>query len=74
MNRYHINLYWSDDDDCWVANVPDLEPCSAFGDSPQEALSEVQVAIELWLETVLAHGWEIPEPRYRPAPRLPVTR
>jgi predicted RNase H-like HicB family nuclease len=71
MNRYHINVFWSDEDDCWVANVPDLEPCSAFGDTAQEALAEVEIAMELWLETARAHGLAIPEPSYKPV-REPV--
>lgn len=65
--RYHINLFWSQRDECWVADVPDLKPCSAFGDTPEEALAEAQVAMEGWIETALAHGMPIPEPRYRPA-------
>ena len=67
MNRYHINLFWSDDDACWVADVPDLKSCSAFGDTPAEALSEVQKAIDAWLEVAREDHLTIPEPRYRPA-------
>ena len=73
MNRYHINVFWSDEDDCWVADVPDLQSCCAFGDTQEEALAEVKVAMEGWLETARAHGLEIPEARYRPAP-APVIR
>ncbi len=68
MNRYHINLFWSDEDECWVADVPDLVTCSAFGDTPEEALREIQIAMEGWLETAREVGLPIPEPRYRPAP------
>jgi predicted RNase H-like HicB family nuclease len=67
MNRYHINLFWSDVDECWVADVPDLKSCSAFGDTPAEALSEVQKAIDAWLEVAREDHLPIPEPRYRPA-------
>jgi predicted RNase H-like HicB family nuclease len=67
MNRYHINLFWSDDDACWVADVPDLKSCSAFGDTPAEALSEAQKAIDAWLEVAREDRLPIPEPRYRPA-------
>ena len=49
MNRYHINLFWSEPDACWVADVPDLKSCSAFGDTPAEALAEVEEAIAAWL-------------------------
>ena len=37
MKDYHVNLFWSDEDDCYVADVPDLFACSAFGDTPEEA-------------------------------------
>jgi predicted RNase H-like HicB family nuclease len=66
-HRYNINLFWSDEDAAWVADVPDLYPCSAFGSSPEEAVAEAQVVIALWLESAAAHGDPIPEPRYRPA-------
>ncbi|MFN3945659.1 MAG: type II toxin-antitoxin system HicB family antitoxin [Allosphingosinicella sp.] len=65
--HYHINLFWSDEDDCWIGDVPDLKGCSAHGETPAEAAGEAQVAVELWLETARAAGLPIPEPRYRPA-------
>ena len=64
--HYHINLFWSDEDDCWIADVPDLKYCSAHGDTPNEAIASVQDAIEGWLETAKEHGMAVPEPRYRP--------
>ena len=67
MNRYHINLFWSEPDGCWVADVPDLKSCSAFGDTPAEALAEVEEAIAAWLGAALESNLPIPEPRYRPA-------
>lgn len=67
MNRYHINLFWSDADSCWVADVPDLRSCSAFGDTPAEALAEVQKAMDAWLDVAREDGLPVPEPRYRPA-------
>ncbi len=66
-HHYHINVFWSADDDCWIADVPDLRPCSAHGETPSEALAEAEVAIELWLETARECKLAIPEPRYRPA-------
>ena len=66
LPRYHIDLFWYDPDDCWIANVPDLRTCSAHGDTPAEALSEVQIAMEGWLEVARESGFAIPEPRYRP--------
>ena len=65
--HYHINVFWSDEDGCWIADVPDLKYCSAHGDTPAEAIASIQDAIEGWLETARAHGMPIPEPRYRPA-------
>ncbi|MBV9840129.1 MAG: type II toxin-antitoxin system HicB family antitoxin [Sphingomonadaceae bacterium] len=65
--HYHINVFWSADDECWIADVPDLRPCSAHGDTPAEAVAEAQIAIELWLEVAYDKGFPIPEPRYRPA-------
>jgi predicted RNase H-like HicB family nuclease len=66
QNRYHINLFWSDEDACWIADVPDLKFCSAHGDAPEEALAEVMVAMQAWLESARKHGDPIPEPRYQP--------
>ena len=65
--HYHINVFWSDEDGCWIADVPDLKYCSAHGDTPAEATAHVQDAIEGWLETAREHDMPIPEPRYRPA-------
>lgn len=66
MTKYHINLFWSEADDAWVADVPDLESCSAFGDSPGEALAEIERAMEAWLAVARQDGLPIPEPRYQP--------
>ncbi len=65
--RYHINLFWSDEDDCWIADVPDLKYCSAHGDTPSEAIVSIQDAMEGWLETAAELNMPIPEPHYRPA-------
>ena len=65
--HYHINVYWSDEDDCWIADVPDLRPCSAHGSTPQEAMTHIQDAIAGWLEVARDRGFPIPKPRYRPA-------
>lgn len=64
--RYHINVFWSDEDASWIADVPDLAPCSAHGESASEAVAEVQGAIEGKIAAMRAHGDRIPEPRYRP--------
>ena len=65
--HYHINLFWSDEDSCWIADVPDLRPCSAHGETREAALANVQIAIDGWLETAREQGFDIPTPRYRPA-------
>jgi len=65
--HYHINLFWSGEDECWIADVPDLKPCSAHGDTPDEALTNVRDAVAGWLEVARERGFDIPEPRYRPA-------
>jgi predicted RNase H-like HicB family nuclease len=67
LPRYHINVFWYPDDACWIADVPDLRPCSAHGDTPEQAVAELRTAIELWLEAAEETGQPIPEPRYSPA-------
>jgi predicted RNase H-like HicB family nuclease len=67
MKDYHINIFWSDEDQCYVADIPDLEFCSAFGDSTREALEQVEIAKAAWLTAAREDGRPIPEPRYRPA-------
>ncbi len=66
MNRYAIIVFWSEDDGAWVADVPDLKSCSAFGDTREEAVAEVGIAIEAWLAAARDAGLEIPKPRYQP--------
>jgi predicted RNase H-like HicB family nuclease len=65
--RYHINLFWSDDDNLWIADVPDLPGCMTHGATRAEALANAAEAIEAWIETAVEVGLAIPEPRYRPA-------
>ena len=66
MMDYHINIFYSEDDRGYIADIPDLEACSAFGDEPEEALKEVQIAKDAWLEAAHAQGKPIPRPKYRP--------
>ena len=66
MKDYHINIFWSEEDDCYVADIPDLVSCSAFGGSPTEALEQLTVAREAWLEAARAEGKPVPLPSYRP--------
>lgn len=67
MKDYHINIFFSDEDDGYIADIPDLEACSAFGATPEEALKEVQIAKTAWLEAARAEHKPIPKPRYRPS-------
>lgn len=69
--RYHINVFWSDEDASYVADVPDLESCSAFGSTPERALAEVRIAMRNWLAAARKLGRPIPEPKYRPAVHQP---
>jgi predicted RNase H-like HicB family nuclease len=66
MRDYHINVFYSDEDDGWIADIPDLVACSAFGKTPQEALREVVKVKRAWLEVAQAEHKPIPEPCYRP--------
>ena len=67
MKDYHINVFYSEPDECYVADIPDLPYCSAHGETPEEALHEVLIARELWLEAAKADGRPLPKPTYRPA-------
>jgi predicted RNase H-like HicB family nuclease len=67
VKDYHISVFWSDQDGCYIADIPDLKFCSAHGATPEEALREVLAAKEAWLASAREHGDPIPEPRYRPA-------
>lgn len=66
MKDYHINIFWSDEDGGYIADIPDLETCSAFGNTPEQALAEVEIAKDAWLTAARETGKPIPEPRYRP--------
>jgi|HubBroStandDraft_1064217.scaffolds.fasta_scaffold496676_1 predicted RNase H-like HicB family nuclease len=65
---YPINAFWSDEDEAWVADVPDLAYCSAVGDTPHDAVTEVEVAVEAWLEAAKSAGRDIPQPSPEPFP------
>jgi predicted RNase H-like HicB family nuclease len=67
MKDYHINIFCSEEDEGYIADIPDLEACSAFGSTPEEALREVNAAKQVWLEAARAEGKPIPSPQYRPA-------
>jgi len=68
MKDYHINIFYSDEDEDegYIADIPDLKNCSAFGETQEMALNEVLCAKEAWLESSRTHGKNIPAPEFRP--------
>ena len=67
MKDHHINIFYSGEDGCYIADIPDLEFCSAGGDSPEKALREVLIAKSAWIDAAIESGKPVPQPRYRPA-------
>jgi len=65
MDKYEIILYWSDKDQLYIAEVPELPGCSAHGLSRIEALHNVDEAMQLWIETAREFGDPVPEPKGR---------
>ena len=66
MKDYHVNIFYSDEDEGYIADIPDLSYCSAFGKTPEEALLEALNAKTVWLESARANGKPVPTPHYRP--------
>ncbi len=66
MKDHHVNVFYSEEDSGYIADIPDLKHCSAFGKTPVQALREVEEAKKLWIETAQELGRKIPKPRYRP--------
>jgi len=62
VGKYAIEIFYSREDEGYIATVPELPGCSAFGESEEEALKEVKVAIDLWVETAEKEDREIPKP------------
>jgi predicted RNase H-like HicB family nuclease len=67
MSDYAINVFFSEEDNGWIAEIPDLPGCSAYGDTPEQAVAEVGIAKLAWLETAVAAGLPVPAPTPRPA-------
>lgn len=65
MFRYEISLYWSQEDQAFITEVPELPGCAADGKSYQEALQNVEVITQEWIETANELGCPIPEPKSR---------
>lgn len=67
MKDYHINIFYSIEDEGYIADIPDLQFCSAWGQTAAQALAQVELARDAWLQAARDQGKPIPEPRYRPA-------
>ncbi len=65
MNKYEVIIYWSDEDQAFIAEVPELPGCAADGATYQEALASVQQVIQEWIETAQQMGRPIPKPKGR---------
>lgn len=65
MHKYETIIYWSDEDQSFIADVPELPGCMAHGASPDEALANAQEAMQLWLDTAREFGDPVPEPKGR---------
>ena len=67
MSDYHINIFYNDEDGGYIADIPDLDACSAFGATAEQALVEVKRAMAAWIAAAKQAGKPVPPPRYRPA-------
>jgi len=65
MYKYETIIYWSEEDQSFIAEVPELPGCMAHGTSPDEALANAQEAMRLWLDTAREFADPIPEPKRR---------
>ncbi len=65
MQKYEIILYWNAEDQVFVAEVPELPGCMAHGSTQEEALTNAQQAIQLWIDTAREFGDPVPEPKGR---------
>lgn len=64
---YHINIVYSEEDGGYIADIPDLDSCSAYGETQEDALREVKTAKAAWLKAARRNHKPVPPPRYRPA-------
>jgi len=65
MSKYEIIIFWSKEDNCFIAEVPELSGCMADGDTYQSALKNVETIIQEWIEVAKELGRSIPEPKGR---------
>ncbi len=65
MGKYEIIIFWSDEDEAYVSDVPELQGCMAHGDTYESALANIKSAMELWIETAKEFNDPIPQPKGR---------
>ena len=65
MDKYEIIIFWSNEDNAFIAEAPELPGCMAHGDSHEAALANIRSAMELWIETAKEFGDKVPEPKGR---------
>ena len=70
MTKYEVIIYWSEEDQAFIAEVPELAGCAADGSTYQDALTNVQVSVQEWIDAARELGREIPEPKGRLSIRL----
>ncbi len=63
MHKYEVIIYWSNEDECFIAEVPELPGCLAHGETHAAALGNANDAVELWIDTAREDGVPIPEPK-----------
>jgi len=65
MHKYEIIIYWDNQDNIYIADVPELPGCAAHGDTYDDALNNIKEAIQLWIDTAKEFGDPVPEPKGR---------
>ena len=65
--HHHINLHWSEEDDCFIGDIPDLKHSTGQGDTPEEALEDLLETRDAWLDACLSAGKDVPMPNYHSA-------
>ena len=65
MDRYEVIIYWSDEDQAFIAEVPELPGCMAHGESYESALASAREAMALWIDTAKEFGDPVPQPKGR---------
>ncbi|MDN3511833.1 MAG: type II toxin-antitoxin system HicB family antitoxin [Candidatus Jettenia sp.] len=63
MYKYKIIIYWSNEDEAFIAEIPEIQGCMAHGDTPEDALENAKEAIQLWIDTAKEFGDPIPKPK-----------